>query len=850
MARDNFFFDNLQNYGDRLAIISKTGEKLTYFQLVSKMDQFALCLGNPRQLLLIEAVNEIPAIVAYLAALKNRHPVIFLPGMEANNAANATVIQLYEPNWIYQRDAQGNWMLHRHSTKTHNLHPDLAILLSTSGSTGTPKLVRLSQQNIMANAQAIAQYLQIVPEDRAITTLPFHYSYGLSVVNSHLLTGAALLLTEDSVVEAGFWDFFAAYQATSFAGVPYTFELLERIDFQNSKQDVIPQLRYFTQAGGRMPTDKVKAWANWANEKKINFFVMYGQTEATARMAYLPADLVAQYPEYIGLPIPQGEFFLLDEQNQPIQESNQPGKLVYRGPNIMLGYAFSSTDLAKPAELNQLVTGDIAYRNEVGLYRIVGRESRFSKIFGLRIDLDAIEHFLTEQQVKTVVTGNDETIVIAVLTGVLNNELVEKLAQRLKLPPTTFTLLTLDELPLLPSGKVDYKAILTQAASTGQKLANTTENADSLQDSFRYALQTALGLKMLPENCDSFISLGGDSLTYIQVAIVIEKRLGYLPPHWEQMAVVELEKKLPKEKSTFTELNMEILWRTLAIIGVVFTHVNAAVINKLDWQLAGGANLLLLLAGFNTARFQADKLFKGMVAQVVMPFFRKIVLPYYLILIAYQSWRGIFDLPSLLLVGNYYGRLKAFLEPYWFIETIWQVLLVFTALFLVPAYRNIASRYPYLVGLLLFSIALWFREIELWGKIGYAERTPDKLMYIFLAGWCLYFAQNKSQKLVMSLLLLILFAYTQGIDSHYTAWLICGSFSVLWMPGIRMPKPLCAVISSIGAASFYIYLTHIIPIYTLTHITQLQSLQNIFIIISIALLFGVVVQKILTQLGF
>ncbi len=316
MTNNSFFFDTLQNYADAVAIICKDGNTLSYTQLSAAADSFARQLGQSRALLLIEAVNELPAIIAYLAALRHRHPVILLPNMGANTEVNHKVINLYNPNWLYQRNETGQWVLTAHNAQPHALHSELAILLSTSGSTGTPKLVRLSQQNLCANAQSIAHYLHITATDRAITALPFHYSYGLSVVHSHLLQGATLLLTDDSVVEQTFWNFFTHYQGTCFAGVPHTFELLERVDFRHAQIHACTHLRYITQAGGRLPVEKVKAWGAWAAEKQIEFFVMYGQTEATARMSYLPPTLISEYPEYIGYAIPQGEFSLMDEHNQ------------------------------------------------------------------------------------------------------------------------------------------------------------------------------------------------------------------------------------------------------------------------------------------------------------------------------------------------------------------------------------------------------------------------------------------------------------------------------------------------------------------------------------------------------
>ena len=165
------------------------------------------------------------------------------------------------------------------------LHPDLALLLVTSGSTGSTKLVRLSHRNLRANSEAIIDYLAITPDDRAITSLPVHYSYGFSVVASHLEAGASLVVTEHSVADPCFWTLANEHEVTSFAGVPYSYDLIERGGFL----DQLPgSLRTVTQAGGPLPAAKVVEWSERGRANGFDFYVMYGQTEATARMGYLP----------------------------------------------------------------------------------------------------------------------------------------------------------------------------------------------------------------------------------------------------------------------------------------------------------------------------------------------------------------------------------------------------------------------------------------------------------------------------------------------------------------------------------------------------------------------------------
>jgi acyl-CoA synthetase (AMP-forming)/AMP-acid ligase II len=223
---------------------------LTYAELADAVRRRGAELGTARRLVLLEAANDVATVVTYLAAVAGRHPVLLVGADDAER--HADIVRRYAPETICSAD--GVERLLPDDAIGHDLHPDLALLLSTSGSTGSPKLVRLSRINLEANARSIAAYLDLRATDRAITSLPLHYCYGLSVLNSHLVAGASVVLTDLSVADTCFWDLASTSGATSFAGVPYTFDLLDASDFASRD---LPRLRYVTQAGGRMAPDKV-----------------------------------------------------------------------------------------------------------------------------------------------------------------------------------------------------------------------------------------------------------------------------------------------------------------------------------------------------------------------------------------------------------------------------------------------------------------------------------------------------------------------------------------------------------------------------------------------------------------
>ena len=316
---------SLARFGGAPALVTPR-TSVSYPELAGMVRERKAELGSTRRLVLLECHNDVHTVVSYLAALEGRHPVL----LTGPDCRRDDLVATYRPDVV----ARGP-LIDVLDPSGHDLHPELALLLSTSGSTGSPKLVRLSRDNIRSNAKSIATYLGLTADDRAATTLPMHYCYGLSVVNSHLLVGASLLLTEASVADEQFWSDFADTSATSFAGVPHVFDLLDSSGFADRE---LPTLRTVTQAGGRLDPDTVRRYARLGRERGFDLVVMYGQTEATARMAYLPPHLAAERAESIGIPIPGGSF--------RIDGDEEVGELVYSGENVMLGRQLGLPDHA------------------------------------------------------------------------------------------------------------------------------------------------------------------------------------------------------------------------------------------------------------------------------------------------------------------------------------------------------------------------------------------------------------------------------------------------------------------------------------------------------------------------
>ena len=463
---------NLDKYKLNIAVITDKGERLSYEELAAAAKTFADAIPQ-KGLLFCLCENRIGSFVGYVACMELHIPTVLLDGSKDLSVLQ-NLASIYQPEYIWvdtEKIAEiGGETIYSYASyslqkisydaevEKPEINPELALCLTTSGSTGSPKFVRLSAKNVLANAESIAEYLEIDENERPVTTLPSYYSYGVSVINSHLIKGATILLTDGTIAQKGFWDFMKEQKATSIAGVPYTYEILKKLRFMRMD---LPYLKTMTQAGGKLNKDLAKEYIEWAQSKDKRFFVMYGQTEATARMSYLPLENALDKYASIGIAIPRGKFSLIDVNGNPIKKADVDGELVYEGPNVSLGYAECRADLAKGDENHGVLhTGDVARRDADGYYYITGRLKRFVKVWGNRCNLDA-----TEQIVKSNVTtscacvGVDDKITIFVTEQGLEEQIVKLLVEKTGLNNKAFEVRLIDAIPVKSSGKLDYPAL-------------------------------------------------------------------------------------------------------------------------------------------------------------------------------------------------------------------------------------------------------------------------------------------------------------------------------------------------------------------------------------------------------
>lgn len=459
-----YFFDKHPDFKTHTLFEDDCGRTATYETWYAHADELGRIMPS-RSLAAIVCRNTIGSALSYLCCLQRRVvPLLIDEAMDEE--LKQGLLAAYRPEFIFcPCGTEGgnplyslyDYDVYRHNNTSPALYEDLGLLLTTSGSTGSPKLVRLSYDNIQSNAASIAQYLELTAADRPVSSLPMHYTFGLSVINSHVLCGAAECLTTATVFDAAFWQFCKEKRVTSIAGVPFTYECLRRLKF--TAMD-LPDLTLMIQAGGKLSKKLQKEFGEYAAATGKRFVVMYGQTEATARMSYLPpADCLRKIGS-IGIAIPGGSFSILDDDHAELTEPNAIGELCYDGPNVSLGYAHCSDDLQLGDERHgRLFTGDIAYCDEEGFYYIAGRKKRFVKIMGKRVNMDEVEQLFKNAFADrdfACTGGDDDLIVFTTAPETSLSALEDFLVAKTSLHPSCFTIRSIAAIPKNSSGKTQY----------------------------------------------------------------------------------------------------------------------------------------------------------------------------------------------------------------------------------------------------------------------------------------------------------------------------------------------------------------------------------------------------------
>ncbi|AZA12307.1 Bifunctional protein Aas [Corynebacterium gerontici] len=725
------------------------GRCLSHAELREEVIALAETLRSPHRLLVqVPFERSVEAIIGYLSVLEAGH-VALLAGDDASAP--------YRPNAVMRGKTVVT--LHRDPIE---LHPELTVLLSTSGSTGSSKLVRLSAENLISNAEAIIDGLGLEPFDVAATLLPLHYSFGLSVLHTHLRLGAAVAVGEWSIADTDLHTNLAHFGVTNFGVVPHMLQLAQ----SNPTLDPAPQhLRLLYQAGGKLDAQAAQIWSQRLGKQGIAFSMMYGQTEASARMTITPPSTTLEDPRSVGRVIRGSTMEVRD------------GELVFTGPGVMLGYAMSQDDLALGRMITELRTGDLG-RIQNGVVFIEGRRNDFLKIAGLRISLPQIQERLNQEGVHAIVTGDDEAVRILATRDTTTD--TRTLIRATGLDGAHVRTATTKALPLLPNGKPDKR----KAAGIVDKQWAGAETLPKLAH--------LLGIYL--EDVDvrkSFVENGGTSLNHVAAASLLGRRHA-LPPNWHH---VPLEQILGSSGGARADMSMVL--RAFAALTIVFNHAKVL-------QLLGGAHTLLLVAGYQLASFAFG-----------LPSRRARVARVARTCLAVGLPTALVALIGVLITGTY-GWSNVFLVEwlwespgstwlFWFIETYLVGMVVVTAISCVPAWWRLYARDAFAASLVLLGLLLVPRYLVAVFDPDHLRHGPLGAMWLIAVGVLLRNALSRAQQ-VLAWLLCAIPAWGMFATPWQWLYVVAGAGLLLWVPQVRVPRWALAPLGLLAAASLYSYI--------------------------------------------
>lgn len=457
---------------EAVAAIDAQGSQLTYGGLRDFAVQAGM-LMPARSLFFLLVENNVGGIAWTIGNICAGNVPLIL-NAHLDEGLYKSLFELYQPPFVCMPEAMAErfdyevvltcfgYTLMKTGCEACPLHEDLSHLLPTSGSTGSPKLVRHQYANIEAAALNISTFFELTEKDRPLMVLPLYYTMGLSMVFSHLYVGATILITNQSMTDRNFWRFMKEEHATSFTGVPYSYEILNLMRF--FRMD-LPDLTLLTQGGGRMTKELNLKFAEFCRDNGKRWIATYGQSECTARMAWLPAKWAVEKVGSIGIAVPNAELSLIDMDGQPITTPHTEGEMCYRGKNVTMGYARKRDDLLLGDERHGFIrTGDLAYFDEDGCYYIAGRMGRFLKLFGMRVGLDECERIVKGAfpGLECACVGTDEKMLVYLTDESKKEQVKEELVNRLKLVATSFEVRIIPAIPKNEAGKTLYAQLPAQ----------------------------------------------------------------------------------------------------------------------------------------------------------------------------------------------------------------------------------------------------------------------------------------------------------------------------------------------------------------------------------------------------
>ncbi|WP_417430128.1 AMP-binding protein [Kiloniella sp.] len=453
---------SFQKNAHKIALVDTIdGSCATYNDILSCRTKIIKYFGkNKNNLIFYQPQNTLISAKFILALLSTDNTLCLVPPKIGNDILN-DYIDNFSPDFIFSNKentpSAGSYTHCEHEIipntelyipKTSSPLPidkNIRLLLTTSGSTGSSKFVQLTEENISSNVSSVERSMMITDRDIPYCHLPFHYSYGLSVLISHARAGAKLVVTSSTLMEKPFWKDIDRYQCTFFPAVPFHIETILKFGLERLR---IPSVRKFSVAGGALDKEKQATFLKQLT-RDSDFFVMYGQTEASPRITSFN---LKHYPEKIGSvgkPLNNTEILITPTEHE----------IILTGPSVMRGYAADRKSLSPDQEpITKLSTGDLGYIDKDEFLYITGRKKRIAKIYGHRISLEDIEQKLSLCSPCILLEGNN-LLHAFYHEDDKEDELDKLFKNNYNFPGKQIQFHLISEFPRQESGKVDFQKL-------------------------------------------------------------------------------------------------------------------------------------------------------------------------------------------------------------------------------------------------------------------------------------------------------------------------------------------------------------------------------------------------------
>jgi acyl-CoA synthetase (AMP-forming)/AMP-acid ligase II len=717
------------------------------------------------------------------------------------SATDRERIEAAQVNRIITPTGGGSWIT---KSFTATDAAAIALIAFTSGTEGAPKGVLLSHQNLAEVVARLNRLMQVDSGIREYVGVPVYHSFGFGRCRAVAAAGGQVFIPSNGFNPFEISEMLKRGEMNAISAVPSLWRLLlANQDLIGGSGKRVAWIEIGSQYMSRQEKEALKAL--FPNARIVQH---YGLTEAS-RTTLLEVHAVEGNPlESVGQALAGVSIKLTPE-----------GQIAIRGNHVAQGYLIDGQFRSLQDESGWFVTKDLGSLEQGYLY-YRGRADDVINCGGIKVPPEAVEAkiyaSLGQSRGLAVCRKSDsmrgEGFLVAVTKewAIEKQQLQETVLQAIQEfginAANAIAIIDVESLPQTATGKIQRRKLMElYGAQSNEATPVVTSKLDAATPIQAAFCRTLNRRQVQPE--DTFVSLGGDSLSYVEFSMALERHLGYLPQGWENLRVRDLEKFTP-QRQRYAAIESSVVFRAVAISEVVLAHSGL-----LPQALGGGGvTLLFLITGINFARFQGEALLRGNLIQPIFSLLKNLIIPYLLITLLYQIYRQEFNLSVLLLVSNFIGPEIGSIFPIWFIQVLAQTILLFSLPFGLRSLRQYAAASPWRYGVIVLGIGVGLALLMpfVWNTQHLFNRVPHMTLWNLVLGWCIHFAQSRTKKRTTTVLFLLTLLVLSGTNTLADNLCLLGGLFILWLPYLSVPKLIKPPIQTISSAAYCIYLTHMI----------------------------------------